>query len=420
MSAPHGHGRSQIDWAHYVSMAISFGLSIWSLNYMIAKMDPDRQSKQASKLQKKRLEQQLGRKISPLVGLEGEIASDLINPRNIDVTLEDIGGLDTESRTLAASIMLPLRYSHLFQSFLLHQPNGVLLYGPPGTGKTMLAKAIARESGASFISIRASSLQSKWFGQSQKMIRAVFSLAAKLTPAIIFLDEVDGILGTRKNQDHEVTTSMKTEFMQLWDGLESVRGAQILVLGATNRQTDLDPAVLRRFTLQIKVPMPDSIARLAILEKVLRRHAVSSEVDPGLLDVTGQAQRSLSMDNPGSASSHQSQLQEVAAATEGYSGADLMEMCSQAAVIPVQEFIEASTGAVATNGLSQGSASSRRAPSAPRALELRDLLKIVQRNKPSRADMAAGSISATQNDVMTAVLESIMREAGGDQPRSRE
>ncbi len=196
------------------------------------------------------------------------IACDVINPQDIDVTFDSIGGLDAVKQDLKELVILPLQRPDLFaHGKLLRPQKGVLLFGPPGTGKTLLAKAIAKESSAVFINVKTSTLMSKWFGDAQKLgmtsissitcisfniqvlnfmnicvycdpffynpelltlsfsfaVTAVFTLADKLQPAIIFVDEVDSFLGQRRVAEHEALTNMKTEFMALWDGFTTDR-----------------------------------------------------------------------------------------------------------------------------------------------------------------------------------------------------
>jgi SpoVK/Ycf46/Vps4 family AAA+-type ATPase len=196
------------------------------------------------------------------------IACDVINPQDIDVTFDSIGGLDAVKQDLKELVILPLQRPDLFaHGKLLRPQKGVLLFGPPGTGKTLLAKAIAKESSAVFINVKTSTLMSKWFGDAQKLgmtsissiscisvnvqvlnfmnicvycdpllynaelltlsfsfaVTAVFTLADKLQPAIIFVDEVDRFLCQRRVAEHEALTNMKTEFMALWDGFTTDR-----------------------------------------------------------------------------------------------------------------------------------------------------------------------------------------------------
>jgi ATPase family AAA domain-containing protein 1 len=161
------------------------------------------------------------------------IASEVIHPDDIDITFLgmfssddsvvlspwacpiDIGGLEETISSLQESVIIPLLYPALFRSSsnLLAAPKGVLLYGPPGCGKTMLAKALAKESGATFINIAASVLTNKWFGESNKLVAGLFSLARKTQPSIIFIDEIDSFLRERTKVDHEATAMMKAEFM---------------------------------------------------------------------------------------------------------------------------------------------------------------------------------------------------------------
>ena len=145
----------------------------------------------------------------------GTVANEVIHPDDISVRFADIGGLDPIISSLRESIIYPLLYPNLFtaSSTLLGAPKGVLLYGPPGCGKTMLAKALAKESGATFINIAASVLTNKWYGESNKLVAGLFSLARKTQPSIIFIDEIDSFLRERAKGDHEVTGMMKAEFM---------------------------------------------------------------------------------------------------------------------------------------------------------------------------------------------------------------
>ena len=153
-----------------------------------------------------------GRPVFRTTYYEEVIAGDLVNPDDIEVTFDDIGGLEQQKRDIYDLVVLPLRCPQFFSSRgkLLSVPKGILLYGQPGTGKTMLAKAIAKESGAFFIDLKISTIMSKWFGESQKLVRAAFSLALKLAPCVIFIDEVDSFMGNRGGVSDPTFASMKT------------------------------------------------------------------------------------------------------------------------------------------------------------------------------------------------------------------
>jgi ATP-dependent 26S proteasome regulatory subunit len=146
---------------------------------------------------------------------EQTIAMELVAPKDIPVSFNDIGGLDDIIEELKESVIYPLTMASLYSqsSSLLSAPSGVLLYGPPGCGKTMLAKALAHESGACFINLHISTLTEKWYGDSNKLVKAVFSLARKLEPTIVFIDEIDAVLGTRRSGEHEASGMVKAEYV---------------------------------------------------------------------------------------------------------------------------------------------------------------------------------------------------------------
>ncbi|KAJ1546460.1 hypothetical protein HK096_005048, partial [Nowakowskiella sp. JEL0078] len=196
------------------------------------------------------------------------IASELVTPDEITSTFSSIGGLEPIISDLKETVIYPLMYPQLYSSAsnLLGAPKGVLLYGPPGCGKTLLAKALAKESGATFINLHVSTLTEKWFGESQKLVRGLFTLAKKLQPSIIFIDEIDSFLRERGKTDHEATAMMKAEFMTHWDGLGTSDNSRIIVLGATNRPNDIDGAILRRMPKKFSVGLPENDQRRKILE----------------------------------------------------------------------------------------------------------------------------------------------------------
>ncbi|KAH9971443.1 AAA-domain-containing protein [Russula compacta] len=262
----------------------------------------------------------LGHEKLKLDEYEKRIASEVIHPDDIDVTFSDIGGLEDIISSLQESVIIPLLYPALFRSSstLLAAPKGVLLNGPPGCGKTMLAKALAKESGATFINIAASVLTNKWFGESNKLVAGLFSLARKTQPSIIFIDEIDSFLRERSKGDHEATAMMKAEFMTLWDGLLS-GSDRILVLGATNRIQDIDQAFLRRMPRQFPLSLPDVVQREKILSLMLRDVPLAPNFS----------------------------LRALAEYARRKSGSDLKEMCRNAAMLPVRELVRKANGDVA-------------------------------------------------------------------------
>lgn len=243
---------------------------------------------------------------------------DVVAPEDIPVTFEDIGGLEDIIEELKESVIYPLTMPHLYRSSssLLSAPSGVLLYGPPGCGKTMLAKALAHESGACFINLHISTLTEKWYGDSNKLVNAVFSLARKLEPSIVFIDEIDAVLGTRRSGEHEASAMVKAEFMTHWDGLTSANSTgqpqRVMILGATNRIEDIDQAILRRMPKKFPVTLPAAAQRLRILGLLLKDTKIDREnFDTNLL------------------------VQVMA----GLSGSDIKEACRDAAMVPVRELL---------------------------------------------------------------------------------
>ncbi|XP_009589950.1 uncharacterized protein [Nicotiana tomentosiformis] len=245
---------------------------------------------------------------------EKRLLADVIPPSDIGVTFDDIGALENVKDTLKELVMLPLQRPELFCKGQLTKPcKGILLFGPPGTGKTMLAKAVATEAGANFINISMSSITSKWFGEGEKYVKAVFSLASKIAPSVVFVDEVDSMLGRRENPgEHEAMRKMKNEFMVNWDGLRTKDTERVLVLAATNRPYDLDEAVIRRLPRRLMVNLPDAPNRAKILKVILAKEDLAPDVG----------------------------LDAVASLTDGYSGSDLKNLCVTAAYRPIREILE--------------------------------------------------------------------------------
>ncbi|WFC98962.1 hypothetical protein MYAM1_001696 [Malassezia yamatoensis] len=299
--------------------AVSQVAFFYAFKYVMSSLDPNRQKQQDTKKVSDNKLGQLGLRARgvKLNEYEEQIATELILPDDITVTFDSIGGLDSIIASLQESVIAPLCYPQLFNSAsgLLGAPKGVLLYGSPGTGKTMLAKALAKESGATFINMHVSTLTNKWFGESNKLVSALFSLARKLQPSIVFIDEIDSFLRERASGDHEVMAMMKAEFMTLWDGLTSSTD-RIMVLGATNRPADIDAAILRRMPKRYAVRLPDEAQRKKILSIMLADVPCHSSFN----------------------------LDALARKTDGYSGSDLRELCRAAAMVPVREVLRSRSG----------------------------------------------------------------------------
>ncbi|KAI7526596.1 ATPase family AAA domain-containing protein 1, partial [Hortaea werneckii] len=279
---------------------------------------------------------------------------EVVSPAEIPITFADIGGLDPIIDDLRETVIYPLTLPHLYTttSSLLTAPSGVLLYGPPGCGKTMLAKALARESGAAFLNLHISTLTEKWYGDSNKLVSAVFSLARKIQPSIVFIDEIDAVLGTRRSGEHEASGMVKAEFMTHWDGLASATreagGQRIVVLGATNRVGDIDEAILRRMPKKFPVGLPGKMQRRRIFELTLR----DTRIDRGVIgdgDGDGdEGERRVSRRNRRSGAEGQEKkafdLDVLVRLSAGMSGSDIKEACREAAMVPVREYIKKTRG----------------------------------------------------------------------------
>jgi katanin p60 ATPase-containing subunit A1 len=229
---------------------------------------------------------------------------------NPNVRWEDIAELDGVKRVLKESLVMPLRFPEYFTGLL--QPwKGVLLYGPPGTGKTLLAKAVATECNTTFFNISASSIVSKWRGDSEKLVRVLFDLARHYAPTTIFVDEIDALMSSRGDSgEHEGSRRMKTELLVQMDGLLAST-EQVFLLAATNLPWELDMALLRRLEKRVLVPFPSATARATILRRAL---------PPDRLE-------------------RGSNIDEIADATEGYSGSDLVLVAKEAAMRPLRRLL---------------------------------------------------------------------------------
>jgi transitional endoplasmic reticulum ATPase len=231
-----------------------------------------------------------------------------------NVKWTDIGGLEAVKQELMEAVEWPLKYPEVFRRLGIRPPRGILLYGPPGTGKTLLAKAVATESQANFISVKGPEVLSKWVGESEKAVREIFRKARETAPCIIFFDELDSIAPRRGfHTDAGVTDRIVNQLLTEMDGIQSLKG--VVVLGATNRPDILDPALLRpgRFDRVLYVPPPDKAARLAIFKIHTREMPLDEDVD---LDI-------------------------LASVTEGYTGADIEAVVREAAMLAARENINA-------------------------------------------------------------------------------
>ena len=220
------------------------------------------------------------------------------------VTYEDIGGLTDEIKKVREMIELPLRHPEIFEKLGIEAPKGVLLYGPPGTGKTLLAKAVANESNAHFISISGPEIMSKFYGESEARLREIFKEAREKAPSIIFVDEIDSIAPKREEVTGEVERRVVSQMLSLMDGLEA-RG-KVIVISATNRPNAIDPALRRpgRFDREIEIKVPDKKGRKDILAIHSRNMPLSDDVN----------------------------IDKISSVSHGYVGADLEYLCKEAAM----------------------------------------------------------------------------------------
>jgi AAA family ATPase, CDC48 subfamily len=232
--------------------------------------------------------------------------------RSTRVTWEDIGDLEEAKERIREIVELPLKHPEIFQRLGIEPPKGILLYGPPGVGKTLLAKALANEIGAYFIAVNGPEIMSKFYGESEERLREVFKEAQENAPAIIFIDEIDSIAPKRSEVVGEVEKRVVAQLLALMDGIQE-RG-KVIVIGATNRAEDIDPALRRpgRFDREIEIRPPDEKGRLEILQVHTRNMPLAEDVD----------------------------LREIAKMTKGYTGADLAALAKEAAMAALREFVK--------------------------------------------------------------------------------
>lgn len=240
-----------------------------------------------------------------------------------DIKWDQIGGLENVKLELQEAVEWPMKYPLFYSKLGYRTPRGILLHGPSGTGKTLLAKAVATESEANFISIKGPELLSKWIGESERGIREVFRRARQASPCVIFFDEIDSIAPTRGMGETAVTEKVVSQLLTELDGIETLHG--VVVIAATNRADMIDRALLRpgRFDKMVLVPIPDKAGRLKILEinskdiPMEREIGTQNGINPDYVD-----------------------LDKIAEATDGFSGADVASIANTAVSLVIHEFIE--------------------------------------------------------------------------------
>jgi len=242
---------------------------------------------------------------------DGPLASVIVR-ETPNVSWSDVVGLENAKTVLQETVILPLRHPQLFYGS--RQPwRGILLYGPPGTGKSYLAKAVATEAESTFFSVSASDLTSKWFGESEKLVRELFDAARGARPSIVFIDEIDSLCGERTDSEHDASRRLKTELLVQMDGVGH-DDTGVLVLGATNTPWNLDPAMRRRFEKRIYIALPAAPerARIARLKLEGMQHTLTAD-----------------------------DFERIGAASPGYSGADMNIVVRDAIMQPVRTMLRA-------------------------------------------------------------------------------
>ncbi len=237
-----------------------------------------------------------------------------------NVTFDDVAGLEDVKKAITIKMINPTKYPEKYKMYGKKTGGGVLLYGPPGTGKTMIAKAIANEVGAKFYAVKGSDIVSKWVGESEKNINSLFEEANKQDRAIIFIDEMDSLIGKRGLDTHN--DKRVNEFLQQIDGFAG-KNPNLLLLGATNRPWDIDSAAMRsgRFSQKIYLSLPDAPARKFMIEKSMKGVPVNKDFD----------------------------VDKIVAQTEGYTGADIEELCDRAKDEPLLQAIATDKVVLVTN-----------------------------------------------------------------------
>ncbi|XP_043276512.1 outer mitochondrial transmembrane helix translocase [Venturia canescens] len=359
-----GYSRSEI-FGLVARLTFVTAIGFLGMRWIVSQIDP---TNAAKKKAKKKAEKQLRRlaktdalgtaiDTDQLTDHEMMIASHLVNPNDITVSWDSIAGLESVIQELKETVVLPIQRKDLFEdSQLTHAPKGVLLHGPPGCGKTMIAKATAKETNTRFINLDVSILTDKWYGESQKLTAAVFSLAVKLQPCIIFIDEIDSFLRARNSTDHEATAMMKAQFMSLWDGLITDPTCTVIIMGATNRPQDLDRAILRRMPATFHVGLPNEKQRRQVLDLILMNEPTDPDIN----------------------------MERLAKMTEGFSSSDLHELCRNASVYRVRDYLRNHTQSTSKTSGGTDDEDEEQFHDAVRPITMEDLVTSVNKMRTSK------------------------------------